>query len=133
VPPRRRPGGPTALYLTGQMANGGGRSAGKTWRFVATPTVEGSQAVLRLEGRLGHHGAALLKASCDRLLAQGIDRVALDLSAVDYMSSAGVRTIDELAAALEARSGRLRLLNPTEPVKLVLDLSDLTERLTKDE
>jgi len=52
---------------------------------------------------------------------------------VDYMSSAGVRTIDELAAALEARSGRLRLLNPTEPVKLVLDLSDLTERLTKDE
>jgi anti-anti-sigma factor len=133
VPPRRPPGGPTALYQTGQMTNGGGRSGGKTWRFVATPTVEGSQAVLRLEGRLGYHGAALLKASCDRLLAEGIDRVALDLSAVDYMSSAGVRTIDELAAALEARSGRLRLLNLTEPVKLVLDLSDLTERLTKDE
>jgi anti-anti-sigma factor len=117
------------------MAKGGGRSGGKTWRFVATPTVEGGETVLRLEGRLGHHGAALLKASGDRLLAQGIDRLALDLGAVDYMSSAGVRTIDELAAALEARSGHLRVVNPTDPVKVVLDLSGLTDRLTatKDE
>jgi anti-anti-sigma factor len=115
------------------MTHGGGRKGGKTWRFVVTAIVEGGEAVLRLEGRLGYRGAAILKASGDRLLAQGINRLALDLGAVDYMSSAGVRTIDELAAALEARSGRLRLLNPTDPVKLVLDLSGLSERLTKDE
>jgi anti-anti-sigma factor len=117
------------------MANRGGRNGGEMWRLVATPTVEGGEAVVRLEGRLGQYGAALLKASGDRLLAQGIDRLVLDLSAVDYMSSAGVRTIDELAAALSSRSGTLRVVNPTDPVKLVLDLSGLTERLTttKDE
>jgi anti-anti-sigma factor len=49
------------------------------------------------------------------------------------MSSAGLRTLEGLAAALEARSGHLRLMNATDPVKLVLDLSGLSERFVDTE
>ena len=107
------------------MASGGGRSGGQTWRFAATSAVEDGETVLRLEGRLGHEGAALLKRAGEGVLDRGVVRLTLDLSGVDYVSSAGVRTIDGLAAALEARSGRLRLLNATDPVRVVLDLSGL--------
>jgi anti-anti-sigma factor len=120
------------LYQTGPMGSGGGRSGLQTWRFVATSAVEDGETVLRLEGRLGHEGAALLKRAGEGVLDRGVVRLALDLAAVDYVSSAGVRTIEELATALEERSGRLRLLNATDPVRIVLDLSGLMERLTKN-
>ena len=111
------------------MASGGGRSGGLTWRFAATSAVEDGETVLRLEGRLGHEGAAQLKRAGEGVLDRGVVRLTLDLGGVDYVSSAGVRTIDQLATALEERSGRLRLLNPTDPVRIVLDLSGLSERL----
>ena len=104
------------------MASGGGRSGGQTWRFAATSAVEDGETVLRLEGRLGHEGAAQLKRAGEGVLDRGVVRLTLDLGA-------GVRTIDQLATALEERSGRLRLLNPTDPVRIVLDLSGLSERL----
>jgi anti-anti-sigma factor len=111
------------------MAQRGGRKAVQTWRFDATSLVEDGETILRLEGRLGHEGAGLLKRSGERVMERGVDRLALDLAGVDYMSSAGLKAIEALAAALEARAGRLRLLNPTDSVKLVLDLSGLSERL----
>jgi anti-anti-sigma factor len=111
------------------MASAGGRNARETWRFVAASTVEGGETVLRLEGRIGHSGAVLLKRAGERILDRGVDRLALDLSGVDYMSSAGLRAIEDLAAALEERSGRLRLVNATDAVRIVLDLSGLWDRL----
>jgi anti-sigma B factor antagonist len=108
----------------------GGRKGLQTWRFAATSAVEDGETILRLEGRLGHEGAGLLKRAGEAVLDRGVDRLALDLAGVDYVSSAGVRTIVDLATALEERFGRLRVFNANDPVKLVLDLSGLTERLT---
>ena len=59
----------------------------------------------------------------------GGGEVHLDFQGVDYMSSAGLRAIDDLAASLEEQSGSLRVIDPTDPVRLVLDLSGLAERL----
>jgi len=109
--------------------NDGGRNVAKTWRFDTTSSVEEGETVLRLEGRLGHEGASLLRRSGESIVDRGVVRLVLDLSAVDYVSSAGVRAIDDLATALEQRSGRLRVTNPADPVRLVLDLSGLLERL----
>jgi anti-anti-sigma factor len=115
------------------MAPGSGRKSGQTWRFVATSTVEDGETVLKLEGRVGHNGAALLKRAGERILDRGVDRLALDLGGVDYMNSAGLRAIEDLAAALEERSGRLRLVNATDAVRIVLDLSGLWDRLAPGE
>jgi anti-sigma B factor antagonist len=115
------------------MATAGGRNARQTWRFDATSTVEDGETILRLEGRIGHNGAALLKRVGEGVLGQGVNRLALDLSGVDYMSSAGLRAIEELAAAVERESGQLRVMNATDPVRLVLDLSGLASRLAEHE
>jgi anti-anti-sigma factor len=115
------------------MERDGGRKTLLTWRFVATPAVEDGETILRLEGRLGHEGAGLLKRAGEGVLDRGVDRLALDLAGVDYISSAGVRTIEDLATALEERSGRLRVFNASDPVRLVLDLSGILERLSRSD
>ena len=118
------------MYQSGQMGTGGGRNDAQTWRFVATSTIEDGETVLKLEGRVGHNGATLLRQAGEQILDRGVERLALDLSGVDYMSSAGLRAIEDLAAALEERSGRLRLVNATDAVRIVLDLSGLWDRLS---
>jgi anti-anti-sigma factor len=118
------------LYRTGQIVSSRGQNVPATWRFAATSSVEGGETVLRLEGRIGHSGAILLKQAGERVLDGGVDRLTLDLGGVDYLSSAGLRAIENLARALEKRAGWLRLMNATDSVRLVLDLSGLAERLT---
>src|SRR5262245_19985390 len=107
----------------------GGRNAAKMWRFVVTSSGEGDETVLKVEGRLGHDGASLFRREGESILERGVPRLALHLTALDHVSSAGVRAIHDLATALEERSGELRLLNPSDPVRLVLDLSGLIDRL----
>ena len=111
------------------MARAEGRNSVQAWRFAATSTVEDGETVLKVEGRLGHHGATLLRKAGERILEHGVKSLALDLSGVDYLSSAGLRAIGDLAASLEEQSGSLRVIDPTDPVRLVLDLSGLAERL----
>jgi anti-sigma B factor antagonist len=115
------------------MASSEGRTVRQTWRLTATSTIEDGETIVKLEGRVGHNGAAVLKRLGEGIVGQGVNRLTLDLSAVDYMSSAGLRTLEGLAAVLEARSGHLRLMNATDPVKLVLDLSGLSERFVDTE
>jgi anti-anti-sigma factor len=111
------------------MANTGSHAPQHEWRLVVTPVVREDETTLVLQGRLGHRAARTLQEASARLLAEGCDRVALDLAGVDYISSDGVRAIEHLATDLEAKSGRLRLLHLAEPVRLVLDLSGLIARL----
>ena len=125
--------GRTALYQSGLMARAEGRNGVQTWRFAVTSTVQDGETVLKLEGRIGHNGATLLRKAGEQILERGVKRLALDLSGVDYMSSAGLRAIDDLATSLEEQAGSLRVIDPTDPVRLVLDLSGLAERLKTGE
>jgi len=111
------------------MAISGSHPPRHEWRFVVTPLVGEGETVLVLEGRLGHRAAGTLRQASERLLDEGCGRVALDLAGVDYISSDGVRAIDHLATELEARSGVLRVLHLADPVRIVLDLSGLMDRL----
>ena len=115
------------------MARSEGRNAVQAWRFAVTSTVQDGETVLKLEGRLGHNGAALLRKAGEQILERGVKRLSLDLRGVDYMSSAGLRAIDDLATSLEEQAGSLRVIDPTDPVRLVLDLSGLAERLKTGE
>jgi len=111
------------------MARAEGRNGVQAWRFAVTSIVQDDETVLKLEGRIGHNGATLLRKAGEQILERGVKRLALDLSGVDYMSSAGLRAIDDLAASLEEHAGSLRVIDPTDPVRLVLDLSGLADRL----
>ena len=53
------------------MARAEGRNSVQAWRFTATSTVEDGETVLKVEGRLGHHGATLLRKAGERILEHG--------------------------------------------------------------
>ena len=83
---------------------------------------------LTVRGRLGVSGAAELDAILEGFIARGTRRLLLDVAAVDYISSPGLRLLDDRARALEAQGGTLSVRHVTDPVRLALDLAGL-ERL----
>jgi anti-anti-sigma factor len=57
------------------------------------------------------------------LLAAGVMNVVLDLSCVDYLSSAALETLERMSRDLASTGGRLILRAPADPVRIALELS----------
>ena len=101
-------------------------SSRRLWQLTTTPSVEDGTAVLLLEGRLGHATAAELATEAGRLIGQDSLNLVVDLSGVDYLSSAALRVIEALAADRSRRGGQLTLRAPSVPARLALELSGLS-------
>jgi stage II sporulation protein AA (anti-sigma F factor antagonist) len=101
-----------------------------TWR----PTVSVEQAegvtVLAVAGRLGAAGAAApsLRAAVAQGLADARGLI-VDLSAVDYLSSPGLRLLEELVEEASTRGRPLVFCGVTDPVRIAVDLAEMTARL----
>jgi anti-anti-sigma factor len=50
----------------------------------------------------------------------------VDLSEVDFLASIGIRMLTMNAKSLSTRGGRMVLLNPTNEVKSVLDMTGIS-------
>ena len=101
------------------------------WR----PAVRAEQAdgvtVLCVSGRIGEAGAAdeALRAALDEGLASD-GALVVDLSEVDYVSSPGLRLLEDCATRA-ADSGRpLVFCGLTDAVRMAVDLAGLAPRLT---
>ncbi len=83
----------------------------------------GDVLLLRLVGRLDVMHAPL----CDKVIttsaAKGVHFVVLDLSGVEYLSSAGLRVLLAGLKNLESRGGKLLLAAPAAPVLQVLKMA----------
>jgi anti-anti-sigma factor len=79
--------------------------------------------VLACAGRLDNNAAGILEASLAPLLAAGTRRLALDLSGVDYLSSAGLRSILVSLKKVTVAGGTLVLCGVGANVLEVLKLS----------
>ena len=95
----------------------------RLWRLEITPATEEGASILLIEGRLGHTTAAQFERAARSLLALGAADLVLDLSKVDYLSSAGLRVIEALSRELSERGGRLTLREPSVPARLALELA----------
>ena len=89
----------------------------------------GDVSVLRPSGRLDSITAASIEKEIAAVSTHS-PRVVLDLSELDYLSSAGVRVIVISAKRLKQRSGTFVLCNPQPVVRRVLELSGLFGTLT---
>lgn len=112
------------------MADGGGPrpprgdgGRGMRWRLSISLCRTDGQAILLLDGRLGHSTVPELQAAARPLLSEGVPDLVLDLSCVDYLSSAALEAIEEMSRDLAARGGRLTLRAPADPVRIALELS----------
>ena len=104
-----------------------GRNGPRLWQLRGTPATENGNTVLVLEGRLGHATAGELKAIIETLDTS--KEVVLDLSGVDYLSSAGLKVIADLAAERAVRGGALTVRSPSPAARLSLELAGLNGML----
>jgi anti-anti-sigma factor len=83
--------------------------------------------VVSVGGRLGVSGAPAMSRAINAELGEvGQGRVLLDLTRVDYVSSAGLRVLGEAAERARASGARLVLCGLDDPVRLALDLAGMT-------
>ena len=81
--------------------------------------------VIEITGRMDGELAARMGQALDEVLSQGHDRLVLDLGSVDYISSPGLREIVRAYKRAQAGGGDLRIANPSDRVKEVLELAGL--------
>jgi len=77
---------------------------------------------LRLEGRLDSETAPVLDGELDKVINSTANVVVFDLADLEYISSAGLRSIFRAQQAMAKRSGRTMLVNPQPQVQKVFEI-----------
>ncbi len=88
---------------------------------------EGKWTIVEPQGRIDGHTAPEFESGIDSELAKGTKMLAVDLSNVDYMSSAGLRVLLATYKKLKADAGDMALINPKDNVAEVLEISGFSE------
>jgi anti-anti-sigma factor len=86
-------------------------------------------AILTLAGRVGVDEAGHLEAAIAAVARRQRSRLLLDLTGVDYLSSAGLAVLDRAATTFAARNGTLVLAGASEPVLFALELGGLLAKV----
>lgn len=80
----------------------------------------GMVPVVSIKGRVDSDSAPQLDSALADVLGEGKNKIVLDLREVDYMSSAGLRSIVKNAQAAQKSGGELRLASVSDAVEVVL-------------
>ena len=86
--------------------------------------------LLEVSGRVDSTTAYQLGEALTKVIDNGKNKIVLDLNKVEYMSSAGLREIVSAlkrVQALPASGGDVRIANPSDRVREVLELAGLDE------
>ena len=98
----------------------------RLWRLHTKTAVEHGNRVLFVEGRIGHDAADELEAVLSHT-SDGVSTVVIDLSGVDYLSSAALKVFQSGADRLSRNGGSLRLRAPSVAARFALELSGFIE------
>ena len=91
-------------------------------RTEIAPANGGVQRVA-IGGRLDTHTYAELDQALAPLLANpAVTSLVLDLEGLDYISSAGIRSVFKARKALSSRGGRVLVVNPQPQIQKVFDM-----------
>jgi anti-anti-sigma factor len=86
-------------------------------------TREGNTVVMTVKGRMDAVSSPEFENEMEELIGQGEKAFIVDLSDLDYISSAGLRSILKTAKKLKAREGKLLLSSLKDVVKEVFEIS----------
>jgi stage II sporulation protein AA (anti-sigma F factor antagonist) len=92
-------------------------------------TTEHGITVIELEGRFDAPSAPEAEDAFRRVTDKGIDRVVLDLSGVEYISSGGLRAIIVLLKTMNRNAGSLAVCGLNPFVSEVFEITHLADRL----
>lgn len=85
--------------------------------------------VVALTGSLDSKTSPQAQQALDGLLAAGGTKVVVDFTALDYISSAGLRVLLGTAKRLKGAGGALRLFGLNETIKEVFEISGFSSVL----
>lgn len=91
-------------------------------------TLENGSAVFALQGRLDTVSAPALEQALKDALPE-LRELTLDLSALDYISSAGLRVLLSAQKQIQ-RQGTMKLTGVNEAVREIFDVTGFSEILT---
>ncbi len=88
-----------------------------------TDEKKGAVCVVAVGGRLDGTGAPEVEAHCRSLIEGGNKHQLLDMAQVEYISSAGLRSLLVVAKLVKAAGGKLMLCNLSSMVREVMEIS----------
>jgi anti-anti-sigma factor len=88
---------------------------------------------MRVLGRLDGYWAPQLATELDGAIREGHSRIRLNLSGLEYLSSAGIQVLMRYYQELAKLQGSLDVARPSDPVRKVLGLSGLDRLLARAE
>ncbi|MGH9256455.1 MAG: STAS domain-containing protein [Vicinamibacterales bacterium] len=90
--------------------------------------IVGDVAIVRVSGEitLKRGGDAMLHDKVRSLIEQGHKRVLVDMAGVSYIDSAGLGELVQAYSTTRNHGGSLKLFNPTERLRNLLVLTQLT-------
>jgi len=83
------------------------------------------QVVLLVSGRMDAENAPQFEEQCRACIAEGVTGVVVDLGALTYVSSMGLRSFVSVAKTLQDKGGALRICRLTGLVKQVFEITGL--------
>ena len=96
--------------------------------MIINKTVEGSKLTIALEGRLDTTTAPDLEKELKTCL-DGITDLTLDMTNLDYISSAGLRVLLTAHKAM-MKQGQMKVTNASDIVREVFDVTGFSDILT---
>ncbi|UKS25234.1 STAS domain-containing protein [Paenibacillus sp. HWE-109] len=88
-----------------------------------TEQLQGDTVLLGLNGRLDANTSAVLESAFMKLVEQGNGKFVFNLQGLEYVSSAGLRSLLVAAKMIKVIQGKLALASMNEHVKDVFDMS----------
>jgi anti-sigma B factor antagonist len=99
-------------------------------RFAFDTAERSALALITLEGELDLPATAELEPELERLACEpGVETVALDLRALEFLDSSGLRLVVVAERRLREAGRRLVLVRGPQPVQRVFEITRMTERL----
>ena len=93
-------------------------------------TQQGDITIIKIEGSVDAFTAGDATSYLRKVVDEGFTLLVLDLTDVEYMSSAGLRTMLMILKQVRQYDGDLRLAGPREAVSKVLSMAGLTSIMT---
>ncbi len=93
--------------------------------FGLTVSIEeqGSRKLVRLEGRVDANTTPTLETKLSKILSESKQRVLIDFSRVDYLSSAGMRLLLSATKKIGAQGGKLVFCGMGEDVMEIIRMA----------
>src|SRR5262249_23104993 len=115
--------------MSSSTRRAGTRRDGRGESMELTRTAHADHIEVHACGRLDEHWASHLSDGLNQVIRDGSHRIRLNMSAVSYLSSAGIRVLVTFYKQLGEIGGSFAIINPSDSVRKVLDLTKLTPML----